>query len=61
MIDIEDVMNHVQYVSSGTNSITLRNEANIEVLRKMALISTSPFFNTKTRVIAILAFSEDLK
>ena len=58
---IEDVMNRVQYVSSGTNSIMLRNEANIEVIRKMALISASPFFNTKTRAIAILVFLEDLK
>lgn len=61
MIDIEDVMNRVQYASSGTNSITLRNEASIEVLSKMALISASPFFTTKTRAIAMLAFLKDLK
>lgn len=61
MIDIEDVMNRVQYASSGTTNIALRSETNIEILRKTALISASPFFNAKTRAIAMLAFLEDLK
>lgn len=61
MIDIEDVMNRAQHASSGTTSIALRSEANIEVLSKIALISASPFFTAKTRAIAMLAFLEDLK
>lgn len=59
MIDIEDAMNRTQYAESGATSITLRSEANIEVLRKIALISASPFFTAKTRAIAMLAFLED--
>lgn len=60
MDDVNVAIAREQYDRSmAVASVSYVNRTQINLLKKIAFISASPFFTDKTRTIAMLAFLED--